>query len=165
MIFELKKKIKMAVYERMNIMGEEGFEYGIGDLFYKDSKGKMVKFDHLGTAEFAPNTEHSNNAGENVTWATDLHKPMAFEGTLKLVNRFPYFILAFGGNKRMIRRAIRWLEKIRRAKVKGEIAPESKDDRFLAAEFARNLGNNGKRRHRNALREWHFVLVEDKDAT
>jgi hypothetical protein len=125
----------------------------------------MVKFCQVGTAEFAPNTEHSNNAGENVTWSADLHKPMELKGTLELTSRFTYFIIIFGGNKRMIRRAIRWLEKIRRAKVKGEIAPESKDDRFLAANFARNLGNNGKRRHRNVLREWHFVLVEDKDAT
>ena len=92
-------------------MGEE-LENVLTSYMLYGPDGKRIEFDGLPTAEFVPEQEKDLKDSETYT-AIKNTDTMEFtiEGSF---TRAGYFMFVLGNNKRLIRRAFRWYEKLRR---------------------------------------------------
>ena len=144
-------------------MGEEGFEFGIGNLILKSSDGKEVKWDGLSTATLVPEetdvTGSCIDGEENKVYAT-LKNTESFEFECEArISRKSLLLFLVGDNKRMIRRALRWYEKLRRMELKGKAKFGNRLG--LAAQYARFKENNRKHKTPHIYTYWFRMERED----
>lgn len=93
-------------------MGEEEFENSLTSFMLYGPDGKGIEFDGLSTAEFVP--EQEKDLKDSETYAA-IKNTDTIEFTIEgIFTRAGYFMLVLGNNKRLIRRAFRWHEKLRR---------------------------------------------------
>lgn len=121
-------------------MGDESYINGINGFFLFN--GEKIGFTKLTTAKFA-----DANGDEIASRGPVFEIPESMEFR---ISRRGYYMLTVGTDERMIRRAIRWEEKLRR---KGVSASER---RSQAADKARWGGNNGKRKR---AKVWGVLVI------
>ena len=121
-------------------MGEEDFEYGIqGNLYLKNSDGKVVEWSGLQSVQLSEDAETDNNEEY-----AHLNEIESFDCKMDChLSKRSYFFLRVGANRRMIRRAFRWYEKLRRNDVKNHV--KYLDNLNTAARYALSKGNNSKK--------------------
>lgn len=92
-------------------MGEE-LNVLDGPIFFeKDGALHVIKFDRLSEANFNDNSKDDENIE---TYATLSNTDSLNFEVIATISRLGYFTLMVGPNKRTIRRAFRWYEKLRR---------------------------------------------------
>ena len=139
-------------------MGEKDYMNGIIGWLTDNTTGKAIAWTSLKNVEFSTNSEVTYKEPDNTDeiYAT-IPRDQEFHatGTL-LMTRFNKYILFYGvpDNRRMVRRAIRWEEKLRRL---GH--PEALR-KLRAAECALYNSNNGRKRNRQKGCEWEFIIKE-----
>ena len=136
-------------------MGEKDYTNGIIGWLTDNTTGKAIAWTSLKNVEFSTNSEVTYKEPDNTDeiYAT-IPRDQEFHatGTL-LMTRFDKYVIFYGlpNSKRMVRRAIRWEEKLRRQGY-----PEARRQ-MLAAECAKYASNNGKHKHK-MTREWTFIM-------
>ena len=135
-----------------------GEEFEMGKLFLKTPDGEMVEWNGIQEVKVVTGSEVDHE--ENKIYATlNMSDSMEFECEGHLT-KAGYFWLMLG-NKRLVRRAYRWYERLRRFEVQGKLHFSNSLD--LAAQCARWKSNNGKRAHQ--LHTYTYTLrLEREDA-
>ena len=77
------------------------------------------------------------------------------------ISKIGWFTILLGANKRMIRRALRWYEWLRRQEIKGKMTIGNKLD--LAAQCAQFKSNNGKRAGR--MHTYVYTIRMERETT
>ena len=118
-------------------MGEE-YEL-LSNLILQTPDGKQIHWDGLTTATIIP--EESEERSDEIYATIKNTESFEFECEAH-ISRKNWLMFLVGDNKRMIRRALRWYEWLRRQEVKGNLKIGNRLD--LAAQCARFKRNNGK---------------------
>lgn len=129
-----------------------------GFIAITDQNGKTVTWTGLTNAEFATDSDGAYKKPDNADEIyARIPKSQEFHatGTL-LMTRFNEYVLFYGvpGNRRMVRRAIRWEEKLRRWGY-----PKARR-KLWAAKCALHASNNGKKGNQPKDLGWGFVIKE-----
>ena len=119
-------------------MGEE-LENGV---YYMDADGNKIMFDGI-----IDTPAISSNAILDLddTWYERIDNFLEPVEISAKPSRYTKFAILMGFDKRMTRRALRWRERIRKAKLKGEFK-DFNDIDALAILMARDAGNNRKKK-------------------
>lgn len=135
-----------------------GEEFEMGKLFLRTPDGQMVEWNGIQEVKVVTGSEVDNEA-DKIYATLNMSDSIEFECKGQLT-KDSYFWLMLG-NKRLVRRALRWYEWLRRQEVKGKLVIGNKLD--LAAQCARFKSNNGKHAHR--LHTYTYTLrLEREDA-
>lgn len=136
-------------------MGEKDYMNGIIGWLTDKITGKTIACSSLTNAEFAMDSDGAYKKPDNADEIyARIPKSQEFHATgMLLMTRFNKYVLFYNvpSSKRMVRRAIRWEEKLRRRGC-----PEA-FRKLRAAECAKYASNNGKHKHA-MIQEWTFVM-------
>lgn len=121
-----------------------GEELELVSMVLKGPDGVCVPWDGLTTTEIDP--EHSKDC-EGEVYA-HLVPTQKISGTIMIKNPCKHFMLHMfmGGNSRMVRRVLRWKERIRRDFLKGEHEIKREDWETVAILCAKKCGNNRRKK-------------------
>ena len=118
-----------------------GEEFDLGKLILMTPDGKSVEWNGIQSVSIVPDAEVNHE--ENKFYAA-LKASDTIECSMEAqISKIGWLTILLGANKRMIRRALRWYEWLRRQELKGKITIGNKLD--LAAQCAQFKSNNGKR--------------------
>lgn len=136
-----------------------GEELEMGKLFLRTPDGKMIEWNGIQEVKVVTGSEVDHE--ENKTYATlNMSDSIEFECDVHISRESWFWI--FLGKKRLVRRALRWYERLRRQEVKGKLIIGNKLD--LAAQCARWKSNNGKRAHQRHTLYTYTIRLEREDA-
>lgn len=121
-------------------MGEEDYSTGLKHFVLTTADGHSVDWE--GFTEIQVTGSEVDHEENKVYAVLDNTASMSFEIN-GYISRKAMLLFLVGDNKRAIRRALRWYEKLRRQEIKGKYKFDNKLN--LAAKCARFKRNNGKR--------------------
>ncbi len=124
-----------------------GEEYELSNLILQTPDGKQIHWDGLTTATIVP--EESEERSDELYATIKNTESFEFECEVH-ISRKSLLLFLVGDNKRMIRRALRWNEKLRRLEIKSGCCKIG-NRLDLAAQAAQFKGNNGKHAGHNHI--------------
>ena len=116
-----------------------GEEYDLGKLVLRTPDGKEVEWNGITETTIDPGSD--NQKYDGIFAHLEEASSMSFEIEGR-VSRFGWMWMLLG-NKGLVKRAIRWYERLRRTELKQGIRLGNKLD--LAVQCAKHKSNNGKR--------------------
>ncbi|MDT3386692.1 MAG: hypothetical protein LIR46_02860 [Bacteroidota bacterium] len=136
-----------------------GEELETGKLYLKTPDGQMVEWNGLENAQLITGSEvdHEENKIYGIINRND---SMEFECEAK-ITRQSWLTIMFGGNRRMIRRALRWYERLRRMELKHNVKLSNRFDH--AAQCACFKANNKKPKTPHVYTYWFMMHIERKE--